>query len=208
MSSMRLGSCEKDVCIPHGSLEEQNLYNEYILTGVYQIGLHKRVWVVQQQLTHTSDTGNPVVHQSMWSVVSTVSIWHRRPGGLLKHLWFSIQIGSPNPDPNINEGMQQWPPWNKWTCQPERRQAGKRHNMPFFHLLLLGCPGTVPPTFGAEPPTSDNVIKRTCHRRAQLVTFYLIPDPVKLATKINHHMMSTNNWKGKYLIENKEVELD
>lgn len=30
MSSMRLGSCEKDVCIPHGSLEEQNLYNEYI----------------------------------------------------------------------------------------------------------------------------------------------------------------------------------
>lgn len=206
-----MGSYEKGACIPHGSLEEQNLYNEYILKGVYQIGLHKRVWVVQQQLTHTSDAGNSVVHQSMWSVVSTVPICDRRPGGLLKHPWFSILIGSPNPDPNINEGMQQWPPWNKWACQPERRQAGKRHRMPFFHLLLLGCPGTVPPTFGTELPTSDNVIKRICHRRAQLVTFYLIPDPVKLATKINHHMMSvfpTNNWKGKYLIENKEVEFD
>lgn len=46
-----MGSYEKGACIPHGSLEEQNLYNEYILKGVYQIGLHKRVWVVQQKLT-------------------------------------------------------------------------------------------------------------------------------------------------------------
>lgn len=74
-----------------------------------------------------------------------------------------------------------------------------------------GLPWTAPPTFGAVPPTSDNVIKRICHRRAQLATFYLIPDPGKLATKINRHMMSmfpTNNCEGKYLIVNKEVELD
>lgn len=50
----------------------------------------------------------------------------------------------------------------------------------------VGCCQEVWPRFRAGLPNSDNPIKKTPHQCAQLLGFYLIPDIVKVPTKINH----------------------
>lgn len=43
-------------------------------------------------------------------------------------------------------------------------------------------------------PTSNNLIKDILHGKAQRVVFQLIPDPVRLATKISYHSKFYENF--------------
>lgn len=65
------------------------------------------------------------------------------------------------------------------------RQAGKKQNL-FPQILYLGWCWKVTPVFKMKLPTSIYLIKKIPHRCALRLVFYLIPDLVRLTTKINH----------------------
>lgn len=59
-------------------------------------------------------------------------------------------------------------------------------------LLSSGCPPKVLPTEGAAhvrvaPLILNNQDKKISHGHTNWLAFLLVPDPVKLATKVTHH---------------------
>lgn len=73
----------------------------------------------------------------------------------------------------------------RWTCKQDMKTIRQKAK-PFPQILYLGWCWKVTPTFKMKLPTSINLIKKTPHRCAQRLVSYLIPDLVKLTTKINH----------------------
>lgn len=95
-------------------------------------------------------------------------------------LGVSIQIGSPNLDPNITEGIQCWQPGHvslSARVKASRQKAQTTSSISFSRTSWEGA-----------THTSDNVINKICLKRAELPAFSLISNLVKLTTKVNHHL--------------------
>lgn len=114
---------------------------------------------------------------------SAALLWHCGLGGFLEIDWWQKKLSS-----DISGAVSR-------SCRGSSRldelanriwrQSGKKQKLS-SQTLYLGWCWKVTPTFKMKLPTSINLIKKTPHRCAQRLVSYLIPDLVKLTTKINH----------------------
>ena len=122
-------------------------------------------------MSHTRETKNLVAVQSKSLDVSTVPIWHWRPGGFLEHRQLSVHVGRSKKIGSYVSG--------RMNLLKRMRSSRQRARESFFHILFLGYHQKVWPRFKVELLissikieglfTSSDQVKQTPHKYVQLL---------------------------------------
>lgn len=70
---------------------------------------------------------------------------------------------------------------------PARVRAGRQRPSFLVYIFVSGLPPEGAPRFKVTLPVSNSLVQKISHRSTQKLGGELVPDAVKLTTKISHH---------------------
>lgn len=143
--------------------------------------------VVQKCPSHTGEAKNPIAAQPMRLGISAVPTWLWSPREFLESCWSSVYTGTLKMvvPMAVKDSLSNSVDELASDCEVKQVAA----KLPSSTSFVLDCHQKVTPGLRVGLRASDTLPGKTPHNSSQQFMSFVIPDVVKLITKISHGTM-------------------